>query len=134
MPIPSLTPQEFVQRWRGASLKERSGSQSHFIDLCHLVGEQSPTEADPSGKHYCFEAGASKASGGNGWADVWKQGYFAWEYKGPHANLDVAYKQLLLYREALENPPLLIVSDMVQIIVHPNFTNTANEARHDHPG
>ena len=37
---------------------------------------------------------------------------FAWEYKGQHANLDKAYDQLLQYREALENPPLLIVSDM----------------------
>ncbi len=45
-------------------------------------------------------------------ADVWKKGCFAWEYKGKHANLDEAYQQLLQYREALENPPLLVVSDI----------------------
>jgi len=29
-----------------------------------------------------------------------------------------------LYRESLENPPLLVVSDLDRIIVHTNFTNT----------
>ena len=65
-----------------------------------------------------------QSSGGQGCADVWKKGYFAWEYKGKHANLDKAYQQFLQYREALENPPLLIVSDTDQIIIHTNFTNT----------
>jgi hypothetical protein len=39
-------------------------------------------------------------------------------------NLDKAYEQLLLYREALGNPPLLITSDTRRIKVHTNFTNT----------
>ncbi len=38
--------------------------------------------------------------------------------------MDKAYQQLLQYREALQNPPLLIVSDINQIIVHTNYTNT----------
>ena len=63
-------------------------------------------------------------SGGQGWADVWKRGYFAWEYKGKHRDLDQAYQQLLQYRESLLNPPLLIVSDIDRIVVHTNFTNT----------
>ncbi len=42
-------------------------------------------------------------------ADVWKRGFFAWEYKGKRADLKAAYKQLLDYREDLENPPLLVV-------------------------
>jgi len=29
----------------------------------------------------------------------------AWEYKKRQANLDAAYRQLLTYRENLENPP-----------------------------
>ncbi|MBI1880635.1 MAG: class I SAM-dependent DNA methyltransferase, partial [Chloroflexi bacterium] len=57
-------------------------------------------------------------------ADVWKKGFFAWEYKGKHADLDKAYQQLLQYREALENPPLLVVSDIDSIVIHTNFTNT----------
>ena len=51
-------------------------------------------------------------------------GYFAWEYKGGHADLDKAYRQLLQYRESLLNPPLLIVSDLQRIVIHTNFTNT----------
>ena len=64
-------------------------------------------------------ARASKAG-----ADVWKRGHFGWEYKGAHADLAAAYRQLLDYREALENPPLLVVSDMERVEVHTNFTNT----------
>ena len=46
------------------------------------------------------------AAGGDGWADVWKRHYFAWEYKGKRANLDAAFEQLRQYALALENPPL----------------------------
>ncbi len=120
----NLTPQEFVAKWRDVTLKERSGSQEHFIDLCRLLDHPTPAEADPTGEKFTFEAGADKTGGGKGWADVWKRGHFAWEYKGKHADLDKAYEQLLKYREALENPPLLVVSDMEQIIIHTNFTNT----------
>src|SRR5215213_4305350 len=123
-----LTPQEFVSRWRGVALKERSASQSHFIDLCRLLDQPTPTEADPTGEFYTFERGADKSAGptgsGHGWADVWKKGHFAWEYKGPKANLEKAYRQLQQYRESLENPPLLVVSDLQTIQVHTNFTNS----------
>ena len=123
-PTPTLTPQEFVHKWRQTELKERSASQEHFIDVCRLIGHPTPAESDPSGESFTFEAGASKTTGGEGFADVWKRGYFAWEYKGKHANLDKAYEQLLKYRESLQNPPLLIVSDMEKIVIHTNFTNT----------
>jgi hypothetical protein len=104
---PSLTPQEFVDKWRGVALKERSAAQEHFIDLCRLVGHGTPAELDPQGEWFTFEAGAGKQSGGQGFADVWKRGAFAWEYKGRHVDLEAAYQQLLQYREALQNPPLL---------------------------
>ena len=119
-----MTPQAFVAKWRPASAKERSAYQEHFIDLCHLVGHDTPMETDPSGDTFAFEAGASKQSGGQGWADVFKPGHFAFEYKGPHANLDKAFEQLLLYRESLRNPPLLVVCDLARIVVHTNFTNS----------
>jgi hypothetical protein len=122
--LPTLSPQEFVAKWSQTTLKEKSAAQEHFIDLCHLVGHPTPAEADPTGQTFTFEAGASKQRGGEGWADVWKKGYFAWEYKGKHKDLDQAYEQLLQYRESLLNPPLLIVSDMEQIVIHTNFTNT----------
>lgn len=39
---PSLSAQEFVAKWRTVELKERSASQSHFNDLCRLVGHPTP--------------------------------------------------------------------------------------------
>lgn len=122
-----ITPQEFVAKWKNTSLKERSSAQEHFIDVCRLIGHPTPAEMDPNGNFFCFEAGASKQAGGEGWADVWFKHHFAWEYKGKHANLDKAYDQLLQYREALENPPLLIVSDIENFRIHTNFTNTAKK-------
>ena len=62
----TLSPQQFVAKWRHATLKERSAAQSHFNDLCALLGQPTPTEADPAGRWYTFEAGAGKTSGGNG--------------------------------------------------------------------
>ncbi len=105
-----MTPYEFIDKWRASALKERSAAQEHFIDLCRLLDEPTPAEADPSGETYCFERGARKDTGGDGWADVWKRHHFAWEYKGKRADLDAAFGQLRLYALALENPPLLIVS------------------------
>ncbi|BAK66034.1 hypothetical protein SLG_13590 [Sphingobium sp. SYK-6] len=125
-----MTPHEFLKKWRQSELKERSGSQSHFNDLCALLGIPDPASADPKGEWFTFEKGASKTSGGEGWADVWRKGCFAWEYKGLHANLDKAYNQLLQYAVALENPPLLIVSDMSRIVIRTNWTNSVQE-RHE---
>ena len=121
-----MTPEHFVSKWSGATLTERAAAQSHFIDLCRLLGEPTPTDADPRGEWYCFERGATKTTGGEGWADVWKRGHFAWEYKGRRKNLDLAYAQLQQYAPALENPPLLIVSDMETIILRPNWTNSVS--------
>jgi len=120
----TMTPQEFVDKWRRSKLAERSAAQSHFNDLCRMLGHPTPAKADPEGATFTFEKGVDKRTGGHGWADVWKKGFFAWEYKGKHKNLDAAYEQLQLYRDALLNPPLLIVSDMETIVIHTNFTNT----------
>lgn len=122
---PTISPHDFVIKWRQVAVKERSGYQEHFLDLCRLIDHPSPLEDDPTGERYTFEAGASKQQGGQGWADVYKRGHFGWEYKGKHADLDKAYAQLLQYRESLQNPPLLVVSDMERLVVHTNFTNTA---------
>ena len=122
-----MTPGDFIAKWRAAELKERSAAQEHFIDLCRLLDEPTPAEADPTGDWYCFERGARKDTGGGGWADVWKRHHFAWEYKGKHANLDAAFNQLRQYALALENPPLLIVSDMARFRIRTNWTNSVSE-------
>ncbi|MFZ4683463.1 MAG: type IIL restriction-modification enzyme MmeI, partial [Terrimicrobiaceae bacterium] len=122
-----MTPDAFVKKWSGVALTERSAAQQHFLDLCALTGHSSPAEADPAGEWFTFERGAEKSSGGDGFADVWKRGFFAIEYKGRHKDLDKAYQQILLYREALENPPLLAVCDLDRIVIHTNFTATAKK-------
>ena len=61
---------DFITKWRASELKERSASQEHFIDLCRLLGEPTPADADPTGETYCFERGARRDAGGDGWADV----------------------------------------------------------------
>jgi type II restriction/modification system DNA methylase subunit YeeA len=129
--VAGISPQEFVAKWAEVTLTEKAASQSHFIDLCRLLDQPTPTEADPTGDFYTFEKGAEKSpgvtSGKRGWADVWRRGCFAWEYKGPHVNLEKAYQQLQQYRESLENPPLLVVSDIQTIQVHTNFTNSVKQ-------
>ncbi|HEX7378995.1 MAG TPA: type IIL restriction-modification enzyme MmeI, partial [Pirellulales bacterium] len=120
-----MTPQEFVVKWKQANLSERSACQQHFLDLCDVLGQPKPAAADPDGAFYTFERGVNKTGGGKGWADVWFRGHFGWEYKGKHKDLAAAYAQLLLYREALENPPLLVVCDLDRFEIHTNFTGTA---------
>lgn len=123
-----MTPHEFIQKWQNSKLKEKSAAQEHFVDLCRLVGAKTPAEADPEGIDYAFEYGAAKTTGGQGFADVFKRGCFGWEYKGPQANLDSAFAQLQRYAIALDNPPLLIVSDIGTVIrIHTNWTNSISK-------
>lgn len=128
-----MTPQEFVRKWSRVDLPERAASQEHFLDLCRLLGQPTPASHDATGAEYAFEKGvevsaaASRGSKGErGFADVWWRGKFAWEYKrkGKYKSLDEAYRQLCQYREALGNPPLLIVSDIARTEIHTNFTGT----------
>jgi type II restriction/modification system DNA methylase subunit YeeA len=116
---------DFVRKWKISSLSEVQGSHSHFIDLCAMLGAPNPAEDDPSGERYCFNRHLSKVYGGKGFADVWKRGFFAWEYKGKHKDLKAAYRQLNDYREDLGNPPLLVVCDLDRFEIHTNFENTS---------
>ncbi len=108
-----MSPDEFIAKWHGTTRTERSAAQEHFLDLCDLLGVPKPADVDRHGK----------IGDTAGFADVWKRHCFAWEYKGKRRNLVEAYAQLKQYADALENPPLLIVSDMQEIRVHTNFTN-----------
>jgi type II restriction/modification system DNA methylase subunit YeeA len=121
-----VTPTAFIAKWRANARNERAAAQEHFLDLCALLDEPTPN-SDPTGAAYAFEKGATKASGGEGWADVWRRGRFAWEYKGKHKDLDAAHRQLLQYAGALENPPLLVTSDIERITIRTNWTNAVSE-------
>lgn len=116
---------DFVHRWKAFAQTENAGAQSHFLDLCELLGQPHPAAADSAGENYAFEKHVGKARGGKGFADVWLRDHFAWEYKGKHKNLERAYAQLNDYREELGNPPLLVVCDLERFEVHTNFTATS---------
>lgn len=120
-----MTPEEFIARWKDNALTERAGAQAHFDDLCDLLGVAKPRDPD----NYCFERGAKKSGGGDGWADVWKRGCFGWENKKPGRDLNAALKQLTDYALELENPPLLVVSDRERIEIHTAFTGYPDEPR-----
>ena len=119
-----MTPYEFTNKWGQVTLSESAASHEHFLDICRLTGQPTPAEADPGGDFFTFEKSLKKESGRQGFADVWRQNCFAWEYKGQHADLDKAYAQLQLYRESLGNPPLLVTCDFDRYEVHTNFNNT----------
>ena len=59
-----MTPAQFITLWQSNKLTERAGAQPHFDDLCELLGVDKPR--DPN--NYCFERGAKKSGGGDGWA------------------------------------------------------------------
>lgn len=124
----SLSPQEFVQNWQNTQLSERASYQAHFMDVCRLVGYETPsgTGEDRHGNAFQFDMGLKKQAGGQGFADVYLQGHFAIEYKAPerYKDLRAAYDQLLQYRENLNNPPLLIVTDIQNWEIHTNWSNT----------
>ena len=119
-----MLPIEFVAKWDRVRLRERQSSHEHFIDLCRVLGLPTPAEADPTGDFLTFDQGLKKESGEDGFADVWFKDHFAWEYKGRHKDLTTAYGQLQLYRDALGNPPLLVVCDFDRFEVHTHFNNT----------
>jgi hypothetical protein len=128
---PAMQADEFIGKWSpgGAAhgLGERAGAQPHFIDLCRVLGVPEPADPDS----YCFERGLLETGGSgvrtDGFADVWKRGCFAWEYKAPGKSLEGALRQLMMYALPLENPPLLVFSDRQRIEVHTHFTGTPSE-------
>ena len=116
-----MNAQDFIAKWGqggpAAALNEEQGAQSHFIDLCDLLGVPRPG----SREGYRFEAKSAVIGGRTGYADVFMQHHFAWENKAPGKPLDTALKQLMTYALALDNPPLLVVSDREIIHIHTHF-------------
>ena len=122
--MPTISPPEFVGRWRDAGFGERQGAQSFFNDLCGLVGHATPAGyGDPEA--FTFE----KAVPG-GFADAYYEEHFGWEFKGQDAQLDGAFDQLLRYQVHLKTPPLLIVSSFETIRIQTNFPGMET-ARYD---
>ena len=118
-----MTPQEFIRngsRSRSPSARPRKSISSIFAGSFE---HPTPVEDDPVGDHFTFEKGVAKTGGGDGFADVWKKGYFAWEYKKKKRDLDKALEQLTRYAAALENPPLHVACDTHLFRIVTRWTN-----------
>ena len=113
--LPSITPQEFIAKWRDVAFGEKQASQEMFLDICRLVGHPTPVEyGNPEA--FTFE---KRVPGGS--ADAYLEGRFGWEFKGSDRQLDEALNQLLRYQVHLKTPPLLIVSSFNTIRIRTNF-------------
>lgn len=112
----------FVEKWKKSRRTERSAAQEHFLDLCEVVEHPKPGEVDARGFTFTMERKVTKSSGGRGYADAFKEGFFAWEYKKRGGDLEAAFTQLLQYSGDLGNPPLFVVSDMDKIEIRTHFT------------
>ena len=122
--LPTMTPQDFVARWRDAGFGERQGAQSFFNDLCGLVGHATPAGyGDPEA--FTFEKNVP-----GGFADAYFEEHFGWEFKGQDTQLDGAFNQLLRYQVHLKTPPLLIVSSFETVRIQTNFPGMET-ARYD---
>ncbi len=125
-----ITATEFIAKWGpgGASshLNEEQGAQSHFLDLCELLGVPKPGSPDVAGE-YLFERRSLILGESRGYADVFLRDHFAWENKAPGKNLDAALRQLQQYSLALSNPPLLVVCDRLTIRIHTQFNGHPSE-------
>jgi len=119
-----ITPVAFIRKWKSVALNERQSAQEHFLDVCSLIGHPTPVNDDPRGEFFAFEKDVKKLGGGHGFADVWKKGHFAWEYKRRGGNLDDALLQLMRYAPALSSPPLHVVCDIERVRIHTAWTNT----------
>ncbi len=120
-----MIPEKFVQVWTANDLTERAGAQAFIEDLCELLQLEKPRSSDD----FCYEKGAIKDSGKNGWADVWKRDHFGWENKKTGGNLTRALAQLREYAGHLGNPPLLVVCDRERIEIHTVFRGYPDEPR-----
>src|ERR1700726_855948 len=89
-----------IQKEVGTLFRQRNRRiPGHFNDLCALLGHASPAAVDPTGNEsFCFQkrvvkdaelfaledsgriAEESNGYRERGFADVWKRGFFAWEY------------------------------------------------------
>lgn len=124
-----MTPEQFVKRYENTILNENKIAQSHFRDVCDLVGVEMPMRDGLTADGDIFEfEHPVKTESGRGRADVYYEGRFAVEYKTPdkYKDLDAAYKQLVAYKDALRNPRLLVVTDIKRWEIHTNFNDVEN--------
>lgn len=121
--------QAFVAERKSCTRNERTAAREHFLDPCDLVNEPQ-AGSDPTGSTYAFENDAFNAKQGEGRADFWRHGRFAWDHNSTGRDVVVAHRQLPLYSVGRENPLLLIVSGIKRSVSRVNWAVYAT-VRHD---
>ena len=112
---PTMRPDQFIAKWRDTRFGERQAAQAFFNDLCALVGHPTPA-AYGNPEVFTFEKPVP-----GGFADAYKEGHFAWEFKGTDNQLEEGMRQAIRYAAELKNPPLLIASSFRTIRLRTNF-------------
>jgi hypothetical protein len=82
----------------------------HNPTLSIFARHDDPIKADPRGESFTFEKGVTKTGGGDGFADVWKRGFFAWEYKKKKRNLEDAHTQRLHWKTRRSRSPVTLIA------------------------
>ncbi len=100
-----MTPAEFAAKWAGSTAhRARRRAGALHRPLPDARRSRRRTRPTRPATWYAFEKGAEKLGGGDGFADVWKRGHFAWEYKGKRKDLAAAYRQLLRLPRGAREP------------------------------
>jgi hypothetical protein len=55
-----IQPIDFIKKWKAVALNESAATHSHFNELCSLLGEETPTDADHDGSWYCLSGVGGK--------------------------------------------------------------------------
>ena len=137
-----MTAAEFKKKWSRYQGKESAAYQEHFIDLCRLLGQPTPAEADPSGNDFfCFQKRVVKDAE---FLDLERPGP---RRPQPSAALPTCGRRTVsagntrARRRASTkptsnfcatarrsyNPPLLVVCDFDRYIIRTNFNGTVQE-------
>jgi hypothetical protein len=59
-----MTPRAFAEKWQRIEAKERTIAQTHFNELCDLLGVPKPLDVDAKGDFYTSEKPVEKVTGG----------------------------------------------------------------------
>ncbi len=77
--------EEFITRWSGATLTERSNYQTFIIQLCAVLGVAAPDQKSAGDRDYCFERAVKfpfrEGKGCSGSIDCFKRASFVMEVK-----------------------------------------------------
>lgn len=82
-----LSPEAFIERWRGSGAAEQANSQLFLGELCDLLGvpRPEPTRQDDAANAYVFEKGVTFNNGDGttsfGRIDLYRRGCFVLESK-----------------------------------------------------